>query len=384
MNGAGGPTLFDSRESERYARHLILPGIGPEGQSRLKGASVLVVGAGGLGSPLLQYLAAAGVGTIGIADHDRVELSNLQRQVIYSSSRAGMPKVGEAMHRINEINPHVVVRPHPVMISPDNAPDIIRPYDVVADATDNFPSRYLLNDTCVALHKPLVHGSLYRFEGQVTAFGPSGAPCYRCLFPQPPPPGLVPDCGEGGVLGAVAGVIGSLQAVEVIKIITGCGKTLSGRLLAVDALTMSFREVTYTADPACRVCGPQAATASSADYGRDCGPSRTESSPVNRDIAPRELHSRLERGERPVLLDVREPGEHAAANIGGVLIPLGELPARLGEIERDYEVVVYCRTGRRSAHAADILRRAGFPNVRNLSGGIVAWRAEVDRSLPRC
>ena len=385
-------------ETVRYARHLILPEVGPEGQRRLKGGRVLLVGAGGLGSPAALYLAAAGVGTLGIVDFDVVDTTNLQRQVIHGTSDVGRPKLDSARDRIGEINPHVVVEPHPVRLTSADALDVVREYDVVIDGTDNFPTRYLLNDAAVLLGKPLVYGSILRWEGQASVFWAKEGPCYRCLFAEPPPPHLVPNCAEGGVLGVLPGIVGCIQATEAMKLLLGAGDSLVGRLLLFDALRMRFREMRLRRDPACPACGENPSIHALIDYERFCGiapagasdsTGQTEKtmSDAIPEITPTELKERLDRGERPVIIDVREQWEWDLGNLqphGARLIPLKTLPQRLDEVPRDTEVVLQCRSGGRSAQALQYLRAQGYDNpLLNLSGGILAWSDEVDPSIPK-
>jgi molybdopterin/thiamine biosynthesis adenylyltransferase/rhodanese-related sulfurtransferase len=395
MTDGSIPTpALSSEESLRYARHLILDGVGPEGQRRLKGSRVLVVGAGGLGSPVAMYLAAAGVGTLGIADFDVVDVTNLQRQVIHGTSDIGRPKLDSARDRIAEINPHVVVEPIADRLTSANALEIVRAYDVVIDGTDNFPTRYLLNDACVLAGKPNVYGSILRWEGQVSVFWAERGPCYRCLFAEPPPPGMVPNCAEGGVLGMLPGIVGSIQAGEALKLLLGAGEPLIGRLLLFDALAMKFREMRLRRDPACPVCGENPSIHALIDYERFCG--ITPDAPSTGDdemddggipeINPTELKARLDRGDPLIIVDVREPFEWDIGNLGEYgarLIPLGQLPARADEIDPGAEVVLLCRSGVRSAHALEYLHSRGYPRLWNLEGGILAWSDQVDPSIPR-
>lgn len=371
-------------ERQRYARHLTLPEVGPEGQRRLKAASVLLVGAGGLGSPMALYLAAAGIGRIGLIDFDVVDASNLQRQVIHGTKDIGRPKLESARDRILDVNPHVQVDLHAVRLTSENALDIIQDYDVVADGTDNFPTRYLVNDACVLAGKPLVYGSIFRFQGQVSVFATDEGPCYRCLYPEPPPPGAVPSCAEGGVLGVLPGLVGTIQATEVIKLVLGIGEPLVGRLLVIDTLAMTFRTLRVPRDPDWPVGAPHPTIKGLIDYEAFCGITPSAKAEVP-EITVQELKARLDRGERPFVLDVRQPEEYAVANLGGALVPLGELPSRLGELEahRDDFFVVHCRSGARSAEAVRLLREAGFRDPVNLKGGILAWSDEIDPSLPK-
>jgi sulfur-carrier protein adenylyltransferase/sulfurtransferase len=387
---ASGPATLTADELRRYGRHIRLPQVGVEGQERLKAAKVLVVGLGGLGSPAALYLAAAGVGTLGLVEHDRVDESNLQRQVLYSSRDVGRAKIEAAAARLKEANPHVEVRPHPVALTSANALEIIQGYDVVIDASDNFPTRYLVNDACVLTKRPYVYGSIFQFEGQVSVFASKDGPCYRCVFPSPPPPGSVPDCEEAGVLGVLAAVVGSLQANEAIKIVLGIGKTLHGQLLVYDALDMEFLKVALRKDPKCAVCGPMPTVKTLIDYDRFCGvapaaptrPTTMTTDETTTDVV--ELKRRLDAGEDVFLLDVREPQEAQVASIpGGVLIPMNTIPSRLDEIPRDKPIICYCRVGARSMRVAGYLRQQGYSDVKNLTGGIMAWIDEIDPSLPK-
>src|SRR5215218_2267764 len=379
-------------ESLRYSRHLILDGVGPAGQRRLKQSRVLIVGARGLGSPVAMYLAAAGVGTIGIADFDVVDTTNLQRQVIHGTSWVGRPKLESARDRIGEINPLVEVVPHAERLTSHNALEIVREYDVVVDGTDNFPTRYLLNDACVLTGKPNVYGSILRWEGQASVFWAGRGPCYRCLFAEPPPPGMVPNCAEGGVLGVLPGIVGSIQAAEALKLLLGAGEPLVGRLLLFDALRMKFREMRLRRDPACPACGDHPTVRELIDYERFCGlapdaPStETEMNGSIPTITPTELKARLDRGDHLTIIDVREPFEWEIGNLGpqgARLIPLGQLPERADEIDPGDEVVLQCRSGARSAHALEYLRTRGYERLWNLEGGILAWSDKVDPSIPR-
>jgi adenylyltransferase/sulfurtransferase len=370
----------------RYSRHLIMPEVGMEGQLRLKGAKVVCIGAGGLGSPLSLYLAAAGVGRIGLVDFDTVDVTNLQRQILFSTSDVGRPKMEVASARLCGMNPHIQIDNFEVRLTSGNALDILKDYDIVVDGTDNFPTRYLINDACVLLGKPNVYGSIFRFEGQVSVFGYPGGPCYRCLYPEPPPPGLVPSCAEGGVLGVLPGIVGAIQAAETLKLIVGKGEPLVGRLLLFDALTMRFRELKLRKDPTCPVCGERRTISKLIDYAEFCGirgeKSPPPATPVS-EIAPRELKCRLDRGDDLFILDVREPHEFQICNLGGYLIPLGDLSRRVNELDNSREIVAHCRSGKRSAEAVEFLRRAGFRKVLNLRGGILAWSDEVDPSVPK-
>lgn len=383
---AAPPSTLTGEELQRYSRHLILPEVGPEGQLKLKNAKVLLVGTGGLGAPMALYLSAAGVGTLGLVDFDVVDRSNLQRQVIHGTGDIGRKKIDSAAASIAEINPNVRVVKHEVALSSENALDIIKDYDIVADGTDNFPTRYLVNDACVLLGKPNVYGSIFRFEGQASVFATEDAPCYRCLYPEPPPPGLVPSCAEGGVLGILPGVVGLIQATEVVKLILGQGESLKGRLLLYDALAMRFRELKLRKNPDCPVCGLHPTVTKLIDYHQFCGvPKQSEVSQVaSGDISPVEVKARLDRGDDFQLIDVREVFEHQIGNIPQArLIPLGDLPKRLNEIDPSREVVVHCKMGGRSAKAVDLLRANGYTKVLNMTGGILAWSDKVDPTVPK-
>ncbi|HXK23918.1 MAG TPA: molybdopterin-synthase adenylyltransferase MoeB [Myxococcota bacterium] len=365
---------------ERYKRHLLLDGVGPEGQEKLLAGSVLVIGAGGLGSPAALYLAAAGVGRIGIADFDCVDVSNLQRQVLYDTSDVGAIKTEVAERKLRALNPDVAVEAHTAKLEAQNAREVFAQYDVVLDGTDTFPSRYLASDLCVWLGKPLVSGSVMRFEGQVAVFDARHGPCYRCLFPEPPPPELAPNCAEAGVLGVLPGVIGVLQATEVLKLLLGAGEPLVGRLLVYDALAMEFQTFRVPKDPDCAVCGPRPRITAPIDYATFCAARATPEQGVA-ELAPRALRARLAAGEELLLLDVREPWEAERARIlEARLLPLGQLEARVPELEpwREREIVVHCQTGGRSRRACELLRSKGFARVANLAGGIEAWAREVD------
>jgi adenylyltransferase/sulfurtransferase len=377
---------LSKEEVLRYSRHLIMPEVGMEGQLKLKRAKVLLVGSGGLGAPLALYLAAAGVGRLGLVDFDRVDFTNLQRQVLYTTGDVGRPKLEAARRRLTDLNPEIQIDTYETHLTSENALDILRPYDIIVDGTDNFPTRYLVNDASVLLGKPNVYGSIFRFEGQVSVFGAPDGPCYRCLYPEPPPPGLVPSCAEGGVLGVLPGIIGSLQAMEVLKLVLGNGNPLAGRLLVFDALEMSFRELKLRKNPECPICGPHRTITELIDYYEFCGVRGEEAPPPSvqvPEMTARELRERLSRGENIFLLDVREPHEYQICNLGGYLIPLGDLPRRVQEINASGPVVVHCRSGARSAEAVDFLRKAGFSRVWNLKGGILAWSDEVDPSVPK-
>jgi adenylyltransferase/sulfurtransferase len=376
-------------ELARYSRHLILPEVNIEGQRRIKAARILCIGAGGLGSPAALYLAAAGIGTLGLVDADRVDASNLQRQVLYGTQDIGRPKVEQARSRLREINPDLEVVLHETHLSSANAVDIIAPYDVVIDGSDNFPTRYLSNDVCVFARKPNIYGSVFRFEGQASVFAPHlGGPCYRCLFPEPPPPGAAPSCAEAGVLGVLPGIIGLIQATEALKLIIGAGDSLAGRLLHFDALKMKFREFNLRRDPACPVCGDAPSIFAPVDYEQFCAGPETDDWFAAPDgvaaISVRELKTKMDNRESLTLIDVREPYEYEIAAIeGSRLIPLGELQAHLGDLPRTSPLVVHCHSGVRSEHAVRILQEAGFENAINLTGGIDAWSAEIDPTVPR-
>ena len=371
----------------RYSRHLTLPDVGVEGQRRLKAGRVLLVGAGGLGSPLALYLAAAGVGTLGLVDFDVVDVSNLQRQVLHGTKDVGRPKLESARDRIHDVNPYVHVELYETKLTSENALDIIRDYDIVIDGTDNFATRYLTNDACVLLGKPNVYGSIFRFEGQASVFATDEGPCYRCLFPEPPPPGLVPSCAEGGVLGVLPGLVGTIQATEGIKLLLGVGEPLIGRLLLIDALTMRFRTVKLRKDPTCPACGTRELR-ELIDYDQFCGVAPVSAAAANAnaipEITPAVLAERLRRGDDLELIDVREPYELSIAQIPGVkLVPLGTLGEALPTLDRTRETVVICRTGARSGRAVKQLQAAGFTNVWNLAGGIHRWADDVDPRLPK-
>jgi molybdopterin/thiamine biosynthesis adenylyltransferase/rhodanese-related sulfurtransferase len=378
-------TTLNNDEILRYSRHLIMPEVGMAGQQKLKAARVLCIGAGGLGSPLALYLAAAGVGTLGLVDFDIVDYTNLQRQIIHTTDDVGRPKLDSAAEKLNAINPFVSVRKFETKLSSANALDIFRDFDIIADGTDNFPTRYLVNDACVLTGRPNVYASIFRFEGQASVFATVQGPCYRCLYPEPPPPGLVPSCAEGGVLGILPGLLGVIQATEVIKLILGSGDPLIGRLLLVDALGMRFRELRLRKNPDCPVCGANPAIRELIDYNEFCG-IRGEEAPVTvgvPEIQPVELKTKLDAGEGIFILDVREPHEYQICNLGGNLIPLGDLPTRMNELDSSREIVVHCRSGVRSAKAVTLLRQAGFGKVRNLAGGILAWADKIDPSMPK-
>ncbi len=373
----------------RYSRHFILPEIGEEGQKKLLRAKVLLIGAGGLGSPLGLYLAAAGVGTLGIVDFDNVDLSNLQRQILHTNDEIGKPKIDSAAKRIKAMNPDTNVIKHPVRLTSENALDILKNYDIVIDGTDNFPTRYLTNDACIFLNKPNIYGSIFRFDGLTTVFKPGEGPCYRCLYPEPPPPGMVPSCAEGGVLGILPGVIGLIQATEAVKLIVGIGRPLIGRLLVYDALQMTFRELKLRKDPTCPVCGKNPTIKKLIDYEVFCGLRRGEPAQAAggvQDISVEDLKKKLDQKQDFVFLDVREPFEYQIAKIKGTkLIPLGQIESHLDELGsfKDKEVVAHCHHGGRSRRALEFLRSKGFKNLKNVAGGIDDWSVKIDPSVPR-
>jgi len=374
----------------RYSRHLIMPEVGVAGQEKLKAAKVLLIGTGGLGSPAALYLTAAGIGTIGLIDFDVVDFSNLQRQVIHSTKSVGRPKVESAKERMSEINPNVKVVTYNERMSSENIMKILKDYDMVLDGTDNFQTRYLVNDACVFLKKPFVYGSIFRFDGQATVFYPGKGPCYRCLFAEPPPPGMVPSCAEGGVLGILPGVIGVIQATEVVKLVLGKGEPLIGRLMLYDALKMTFREVKFRRNPGCPVCGDNPTITKLIDYDAFCGLTRGQEAHTNgadmgiQEITVKELKSRMDKKEKFTLVDVREPNEFDICRIPGAkLIPLGTLAERVSELDSADEIVVNCHFGGRSAKACDLLQKIGFKKVKNLAGGIDAWSQDVDPACPR-
>ncbi len=379
--GASSETL-SKEELQRYHRHLIMPEVGPEGQKRLKGARVLCIGAGGLGSPLSMYLAAAGVGRIGIVDFDQVEASNLQRQILHGTDWVGRSKLESARERLRSVNPHVEVVTHEARLTSANALEIFKGFDVVVDGTDNFPTRYLVNDACVLLGKPNVYGSIFRFDGQVSVFWAERGPCYRCLYPEPPPPGLVPSCAEGGVLGVLPGVIGTLQGIEALKLILGLGSPLIGRLMLFDALAMEWRTLKLRKNPDCPLCGKNPTIKALIDYEAFCGLKTPQVSTIP-EITVEELKARIERKESFILLDVREPHEYELARIeGSRLIPLGTLPQRFGELDKSQEIAVHCKMGGRSAKAVKFLREKGY-NALNVAGGIQAWSERIDPEVPQ-
>jgi adenylyltransferase/sulfurtransferase len=393
---------LSNEEISRYSRHLILPEVGMEGQQKLKAAKVLCVGTGGLGAPLALYLAAAGVGTLGLVDFDTVDASNLQRQIIHSTATVGKLKVDSAEIMLKGLNPFMNVVKHNLMLTSANALEIFRDYDIIADGTDNFQTRYLVNDACVLLGKPNAYGSIFRFEGQASVFATEDGPCYRCLYPEPPPPGLVPSCAEGGVLGILPGLVGVIQATEVIKLILGIGESLAGRLLLIDALTMKFRTLKLRKNSECPVCGTHPTVTALIDYDQFCGiempatvgPLEVAQNKAVADvpvvdgipqISVQELKRRLDAKEDVFVLDVREPHEVKIVNLGAPLIPLGELAKRVGELEaeKDRDIVVHCKSGGRSQKAAQLLKNAGFAHVENLAGGILAWADKIDPTLPK-
>jgi adenylyltransferase/sulfurtransferase len=382
----GEPLTND--EVKRYSRHLIMPEVGVDGQRKLKASKVLCIGAGGLGSPVAMYLAAAGVGTLGIVDFDTVDFSNLQRQILHGTPDVGRSKLASAKDKLHALNPEIDIQTYEVALSSQNAMQLFAPYDVVVDGTDNFPTRYLVNDACVLLGKPNAYGSIFRFEGQASVFATKDGPCYRCLYPEPPPPGLVPSCAEGGVLGVLPGLIGMVQATEAVKLIMGIGEPLIGRFLIYDALRMRFRELKLRKDPDCPVCGTHPTVTKLIDYEQFCGitPAAPEPIPVNHatEITSLELKQRLDRGDRLKIIDVREPNEYQINRIpGSELIPLGDIPKRYGELNPEDELVMQCKSGVRSGKAADFLRSVGFKRVLNLKGGILDWIDKVDPSQPK-
>ena len=376
---------LNNDEILRYSRHLIMPEVGMEGQLKLKAAKVLCIGAGGLGSPALMYLAAAGVGTLGIIDFDVVDESNLQRQVIHGQSDIGRSKAQSARDSVREINPLVDVVLHEERLDSSNAMRIFEPYDLIVDGTDNFATRYLVNDACVLLGKPYVWGSIYRFDGQASVFWSEYGPCYRCLYPEPPPPGMVPSCAEGGVLGVLCASVGSIQVTEAIKVLTGVGDPLVGRLMIYDALEMTYRAVKVRKDPECPLCGKNPTITELIDYEAFCGTVSDEAqqAAAGATITASELKGMQDRGEQFLLVDVREPAEWEIVRIpGAVLIPKGDLPAKLAELPQDKPIVTYCKTGVRSAEALALLKQAGFADAKHVQGGVTAWATQVDKSQP--
>ena len=389
-NGAANAELpeLTTDDLSRYSRHLILPEVGEEGQRKLKGARVLCVGTGGLGAPLAFYLAAAGIGTLGLVDFDVVDASNLQRQIIHSTKDVGRLKIDSAADKLTALNPFLNVVKFNTMLTSANAMEIFKDFDIIADGTDNFQTRYLVNDACVLSgNKPNAYGSIFRFEGQASVFATKDGPCYRCLYPEPPPPGLVPSCAEGGVLGILPGLVGIIQATEVIKLILGKGDPLIGRLLLVDSLGMRFRELKLRKNPECPVCGTHPTVTALIDYDQFCGiPKQAAGSNMKNgipQITPEELKRRRDAGEDVFVLDVREPWEYKIANINGHLLPLGELQQRLGELDRTQKIVTHCKAGGRSQQAAEMLKQAGFEHVENLEGGITAWSNKVDPEVAK-
>ena len=384
--GEKSAAALSKEEVLRYSRHLIMPEVGMEGQLKLKQAKVLCIGTGGLGAPLGLYLAAAGVGRIGLVDFDSVDFTNLQRQILFSTNDVGRPKIEAAADRLQGLNPEIQIDRFETHLSSENALDIMEDYDIIVDGTDNFPTRYLVNDASILLGKPNVYGSIFRFEGQIAIFGAPGGPCYRCLYPEPPPPGLVPSCAEGGVLGVLPGIVGAIQAAETLKLIIGKGDPLIGRLLLFDALAMRFRELKLRKNPECPVCGEHPTVTKLIDYAEFCG-IRGEEAPAPQatvpEITPRDFKARLDRGDDLYILDVREPHEYQICNLGGHLIPLGDLSRRVNELDSSREIVAHCRSGKRSAEAVEFLQKAGFRKIWNLKGGILAWSDEVDPTVPK-
>jgi sulfur-carrier protein adenylyltransferase/sulfurtransferase len=380
-------TTLSNDEILRYSRHLIMPEVGMEGQQKLKAAKVLCIGAGGLGSPLALYLTAAGVGTLGIVDFDVVDYTNLQRQIIHTTADVGRKKLDSAADKLKAINPFLTLRTFDTKLTSANALELFRDFDIVADGTDNFPTRYLVNDACVLTGKPNVYGSIFRFEGQASVFATEDGPCYRCLYPEPPPPGLVPSCAEGGVLGILPGLVGVIQATETIKLILGQGDSLVGRLLLVDALGMKFRELKLRKNPDCPVCGTHRTITKLIDYDQFCGIRGVETAPATEgkmsEISVEELKKKIDSKEDIFILDVREPHEYQICNLNGHLIPLGDLPKRMGELDASREIVAHCKMGGRSAKAVALLKQAGFNRVSNLTGGITAWAERIDPKMPK-
>ncbi|HTA67968.1 MAG TPA: molybdopterin-synthase adenylyltransferase MoeB [Bryobacteraceae bacterium] len=377
---------LSKEEILRYSRHLIMPEVGMEGQLKLKNAKVALIGTGGLGAPLGMYLAAAGIGRIGLVDFDVVDFTNLQRQVIHGTKDVGRKKLDSAADTMLDINPYLEIDRHETALTSENALQILKDYDIVVDGTDNFPTRYLVNDACVLLGKPNVYGSIFRFEGQATVFAYQGGPCYRCLYPEPPPPGLVPSCAEGGVLGILPGTVGLIQATETVKLILGIGEPLVGRLLLYDALAMRFRELKLRRNPECPACGDHPTIRELIDYQQFCGIPNQQHEPIaaEGDIDPVEVKAKIDRGDPFVLIDVREPHEYQICKIPyAKLIPLGDLPKRVNELDSADEIVAHCKSGMRSAKAVDFLKQAGFRKVRNMKGGILAWSDKVDPSVPK-
>jgi sulfur-carrier protein adenylyltransferase/sulfurtransferase len=384
---AASEAVLSNDEILRYSRHLIMPEVGMEGQQKLKAAKVLCIGAGGLGSPLALYLTAAGVGTLGMVDFDVVDYTNLQRQIIHTTADVGRKKLDSAADKLKAINPFLNLRAFDTKLTSANALDLFREFDIVADGTDNFPTRYLVNDACVLTGKPNVYGSIFRFEGQASVFATEEGPCYRCLYPEPPPPGLVPSCAEGGVLGILPGLVGVIQATETIKLILGQGESLIGRLLLVDALGMKFRELKLRKNPDCPACGTHRTITKLIDYDQFCGIRGVEAAPAAgvdlAEMSVEELKKKLDNKDDILLLDVREPHEYQICNLGGYLIPLGDLPKRVGELDTSREIVAHCKMGGRSAKAIAFLKQAGFTKVHNLTGGITAWADRIDTKMPK-
>jgi adenylyltransferase/sulfurtransferase len=377
--------VLSNDEILRYSRHLIMPEVGMEGQQKLKAAKVLCIGAGGLGSPLALYLGAAGVGTLGIVDFDVVDYTNLQRQIIHTTDDVGRKKLDSAADKLKAINPFLNLRMFETKLTSGNALELFREFDIIADGTDNFPTRYLVNDACVLTGKPNVYGSIFRFEGQASVFATKEGPCYRCLYPEPPPPGLVPSCAEGGVLGILPGLVGVIQATETIKLILGVGDSLAGRLLLVDALGMKFRELKLRKNPDCPACGKNRTITKLIDYEEFCG-IRGQEEPAGNDvpaISVEELKKKLDAKADIFVLDVREPHEYQICNLKGYLIPVGDLPKRVNELDSSREIIAHCRSGVRSAKAVNFLRRSGFKKVYNLTGGILAWADKIDPTMPK-
>src|ERR1700733_9758777 len=376
---------LSKEEIQRYSRHLIMPEVGMEGQLKLKRARVLLIGTGGLGAPLGLYLAAAGVGHLGLVDFDVVDSSNLQRQVTFTTGDVGKSKSEAAKARLSALNPMIDIVSYDTRLTSDNALDLFRDYDIIVDGTDNFPTRFLVNDACVLLGKPNVYGSIFRFEGQATIFAYPGGPCYRCLYPEPPPPGLVPSCAEGGVLGVLPGIVGSIQAAETLKLILGAGDSLVGRLLLFDALAMKFRELKLRKNPDCAICGKNRTITKLIDYEEFCG-IRGQEAPVEEvvpAISVEELKKKLDAKSDIFILDVREPHEYQICNLNGYLVPLNDLPKRVNELDSSREIIAHCKMGGRSAKAVQFLRQAGFKKVYNLTGGITAWADKVDPKMPK-
>jgi molybdopterin/thiamine biosynthesis adenylyltransferase/rhodanese-related sulfurtransferase len=386
MTGQAAAGGLTNEEILRYSRHLIMPEVGMEGQLKLKAARVLLIGTGGLGAPLGLYLTAAGVGHIGLVDFDVVDFTNLQRQITFGTGDVGKPKTLAAFARLSDLNPDIQIATYETKLTSENALELFKDYDIIVDGTDNFPTRYLVNDACILLGKPNIYGSIFRFEGQITVFGMPDGPCYRCLYPEPPPPGLVPSCAEGGVLGVLPGIVGSLQALETIKLIIGRGESLEGRLVLFDALALKFRELKLRKNSDCPMCGTHRKIHQLIDYNEFCGIRGEEHEEPDLhvpEITAHDLKVRLDRGDDIFVLDVREPHEYQICNINGHLIPLGELPRRVHELDSAHEIVAHCKSGKRSAQAVDFLRKAGFRKIYNLRGGILSWSTEVDPSVPR-